>query len=189
MVMPPSTARYEAEAVAQHASAERYDRFVRLAQAIFGAPIAALNLIGSDRQFTVASVGFPRGEMPVEDSVCRVTVQQDEVLEVRDLREDERFSAIPARRSRCSDAARVARMPRGARFRQGLLPRFHSGRSARMAISSSSVRTVARAGAAPCRRAECGVELIRPNTACARTRDAAASSLRSRPIVSTHSST
>lgn len=94
--MPPSTGRQEAEAIAHNASAERYDRFVRLAQAIFGAPIAALNLIGNDAQFTVASVGFPKGEMPVEDSVCRVTIQDDEVLEVRDLREDERFAAIPA---------------------------------------------------------------------------------------------
>jgi len=96
MVMPPSTARQEAEAVARSVPAERYDRFVRLAQAIFGAPIAALNLIGNDAQFTVASVGFPTGAMPVEDSVCRVTVQQDQVLEVRDLREDERFATIPA---------------------------------------------------------------------------------------------
>jgi len=96
MVMPPSTGRQEAEAVAHTASAERYDRFVRLAQAIFGAPIAALNLVGNDQQFTVASIGFPKGEMPVEDSVCRATVQQDEVLEVRDLREDERFATLPS---------------------------------------------------------------------------------------------
>jgi len=94
--MPPSTGRREAEAIAHNAPAERYDRFVRLAQAIFGTPIAALNLIGNDSQFTVASVGFPKGEIPVEDSVCQVTVQQDEVLEVRDLREDRRFAAIPS---------------------------------------------------------------------------------------------
>ena len=96
MAMPPSTGRQEAEAIAQDVPAERYDRVVRLAQAIFGAPIAALNLIGNDSQFTVASVGFPKGEIPVEDSVCRTTVQHDEVLEVPDLREDERFAAIPA---------------------------------------------------------------------------------------------
>lgn len=96
MAMPPSTGRQEAEALAHNFSAERNDRVVRLAQAIFGAPIAALNLIGNESQFTVASIGFPQGEMPVEDSVCRVTVQQDEVLEIRDLREDERFATIPA---------------------------------------------------------------------------------------------
>lgn len=95
MEMPPSIGRQEAEAVAHGGQVERYDRVVRLAQAIFGAPIAALNLIGNDSQFTVAAVGFPRGTMPVEDSICRVTVQQDDILEVRDLRQDERFSETP----------------------------------------------------------------------------------------------
>ncbi|WP_245907332.1 PP2C family protein-serine/threonine phosphatase [Leucobacter massiliensis] len=94
--MPPSPARQEAEALAHDVPAERYDRVVRLAQAIFGAPIAALNLIGNDSQYTVASLGFPKGEIAVDDSVCRVTVQQDEILEVRDLREDDRFASIPA---------------------------------------------------------------------------------------------
>lgn len=94
--MPPSTGRQEAEALAQNVPAERYDRVVRLAQAIFGAPIAALNLIGNDAQLTVASVGFPKGELPVEESVCRVTIEHDEVFEVPDLREDERFAAIPS---------------------------------------------------------------------------------------------
>lgn len=96
MVMPPSTGRQEAEALARSAPTERYDRVLRLAQAIFGAPIAALNLIGNDSQFTVASIGFPKGQIPAEDSVCHITVQQDEILEVRDLREDKRFASIPA---------------------------------------------------------------------------------------------
>ena len=95
MTMLPSTGREEAELVAQNASADRYDRFVRLAQAIFGAPIAALNLISKESQFTVASVGYPKGEIPVEDSICRVTVEQDHAIEVRDLREDERFASLP----------------------------------------------------------------------------------------------
>jgi serine phosphatase RsbU (regulator of sigma subunit) len=118
MQMPPSTGRVEAEAVARNVPAERYDRVVRLAQAIFGAPIAALNLIGNDSQFTVASVGFPKGQMPVEDSVCGVTVQQDEILEVRDLREDERFATIPA----------VTGSPR-VRFYAGVPVRGQSGQN------------------------------------------------------------
>jgi len=96
MAMPASTGRQEAEALARNVPEERYDRVVRLAQAIFGAPIAALNLIGNDSQFTVASIGYPKGEMPAEDSVCHMTVQHQEILEVRDLREDERFASIPA---------------------------------------------------------------------------------------------
>lgn len=118
MALPASTGRHEAEAVAVSVPGERYDRVVRLAQAIFGAPIAALNLIGRDSQFTVASVGYPKGETPVEDSICRVTVQHDEVLEVRDLREDERFATIPT----------VAGPPR-VRFYAGIPVRGQSGQN------------------------------------------------------------
>ncbi|GAA4195428.1 hypothetical protein GCM10022288_32310 [Gryllotalpicola kribbensis] len=120
MQMPPpmSTGRIEAEAVARSVPGERYDRVVRLAQAIFGAPIAALNLISQDSQYTVASVGFPKGQTPVEDSVCGVTVQQDEILEVRDLREDERFASIPA----------VTGSPR-VRFYAGIPVRGQSGQN------------------------------------------------------------
>lgn len=118
MAMPPSLGRQEAEVVAHNGPEERYDRVVRLAQAIFGAPIAALNLIGNDSQFTVASVGFPKGQMPAENSVCHVTVQQDEILEVHDLREDERFAAIPE----------VAGPPR-VRFYAGIPVRGQSGQN------------------------------------------------------------
>lgn len=96
MTMPPSTGRREAEAIARNVPSERYDRVVRLAQAIFGAPIAALNLIGNDAQITVASVGYPTGETPLEDSICHITIQEDHILEVRDLREDVRFAGIPS---------------------------------------------------------------------------------------------
>jgi ABC-2 type transport system ATP-binding protein len=42
MVMPPGIGRQEAEAVVRNVPQERYDRVVRLSQAVFGAPIAAL---------------------------------------------------------------------------------------------------------------------------------------------------
>lgn len=118
MVMPSSAGRHEAVAVAHNVPADRYDRVVRLAQAIFGAPIAALNLIGKDTQYTVASVGFPKGETAVEDSICSVTVLQDDVLEVRDLREDERFATMPA----------VTGPPR-ARFYAGMPVKGQSGQN------------------------------------------------------------
>ncbi|MCL1900406.1 MAG: SpoIIE family protein phosphatase [Promicromonosporaceae bacterium] len=88
--------RYEAEAIAAAGPSRRYDRVVRLAQAIFGMPIAALNLIGHEHQYTVSAIGFPTGTIPVDDSICRVTVQHDETVEISDLRQDERFAHIPA---------------------------------------------------------------------------------------------
>lgn len=134
MVMPPSTARLEAEAIARNVPGERYDRVVRLAQAIFGAPIAALNLIGNESEFTVASVGYPTGQMPVEQSLCGVTVQQDEILEIRDLREDERFAAL----------ASVEGGPR-VRFYAGVPVRGQSGQNVgALCILDLSPRTLGR---------------------------------------------
>src|SRR5918997_2146348 len=85
-----SVAVNEADRLAE-ASGDRYNRVVRLAQAIFGAPIAALNLIGETHQHTVAAVGAPTTSSPLTDSICRHTVEHDDVFEVFDLREDQRF--------------------------------------------------------------------------------------------------
>ncbi len=87
-------ARQEAESLA-NVGGERFDRVVRLAQAIFGAPIAALNLVGESRQYTVSAVGAPRRSIPLADSICRHTVQQSAVFEVPDLRADPRFESNP----------------------------------------------------------------------------------------------
>lgn len=84
-----TAAQTEAERLAA-APREGYDRVVRLTQAVFGVPIAALNLLGAKTQYTVAAVGIPQQEIPVERSICRFAVQGDEILEIPDLREDER---------------------------------------------------------------------------------------------------
>jgi serine phosphatase RsbU (regulator of sigma subunit) len=111
-----STGTHEAELLAHVSPDGRYDRVVRLAQAIFGAPIAALNLIGAREQYTVAAVGAPRATVPLSESICRFTVEHDDVHEVRDLRADARFS----------DLAVVAGPPR-VRFYAGVPLRSSSG--------------------------------------------------------------
>ncbi|MDR0482439.1 MAG: SpoIIE family protein phosphatase [Cellulomonadaceae bacterium] len=91
-----SLGQAEAEARGNLPQSNRYNHVVRLAQAIFGMPIAALNLIGNEAQYTISAVGFPLGSIPVEESVCRITVQHEGVMEVSDLREDDRFAGISA---------------------------------------------------------------------------------------------
>ncbi|MCL1897343.1 MAG: SpoIIE family protein phosphatase [Micrococcales bacterium] len=116
--MPPGPGRQEAEVLALGLPEGRFDRIVRLAQAIFGAPIAELNLIGNEAQFSVATVGLPKGTAAIEDSICQVTVQQDELLEVHDLREDDRFAQIPS----VTDSPRL-------RFYAGVPVRGQSGQN------------------------------------------------------------
>ena len=90
----PTSAAQTAQRLAQDAGG-RYDRVIRLAQAIFGAPIVALNLIGDEFQYTVAAVGIRTGATPVDQAICRTTVTQQGVFEVHDLRDDARFKDLP----------------------------------------------------------------------------------------------
>jgi len=90
------TSSQEADALAAAAEdGDRFDRVIRLAQAIFGAPIAALNLVGEEEQHTVAAIGAPTGDIPVGQSICQYTVQQPAIFEVPDLRADPRFAENP----------------------------------------------------------------------------------------------
>lgn len=72
---------------------ERYDRVVRLAQNLFDVPMAAINFIDADRQWTKAEVGLDGlTDTPLSDSLCRHTVQQNSTLIATDARADDRFS-------------------------------------------------------------------------------------------------
>jgi hypothetical protein len=71
---------------------ERFDRIVRLARQVFGVPMAAVNFVAADRQWTKAEVGLPGLESTApEDSMCRHTVRQAETLIVPDTAADPRF--------------------------------------------------------------------------------------------------
>ena len=84
-----TTGELQAEELSQLGS-EGYERVVRLAQAVFGTPVAALNFLGRDKQYVMSAVGFPTGAMPRSQSICQFTVQEDRLLEFTDLREDDR---------------------------------------------------------------------------------------------------
>ncbi|HWJ81158.1 MAG TPA: SpoIIE family protein phosphatase [Nocardioides sp.] len=80
---------------------ERFDRVVRLAQHIFGVPFAGVNLISDDRHYTKAAAGGghgfpePSSSLPLSDSLCAITVQDDRTLEIPDLRGDEAWADHP----------------------------------------------------------------------------------------------
>lgn len=73
---------------------ERYDRVVRLARNLFNVPMAAINFIDAERQWTKAEAGLNGlANTPLEDSLCRHTVQQKSTLVATDIRADDRFSS------------------------------------------------------------------------------------------------
>jgi len=74
---------------------ERFDRIVRLAASRFGVPIALISLVGGDRQWFKARVGFAHQETPLSEAFCVHTIANDTVMVVPDATLDPRFSGHP----------------------------------------------------------------------------------------------
>jgi len=72
---------------------ERFDRVTRMAKELFGVPIAEINFIDQDHQFT-KSPQRPGGSRltPRADSFCDVVVQQSDIVVVQDALEDPVFA-------------------------------------------------------------------------------------------------
>ncbi|GAA2010252.1 SpoIIE family protein phosphatase [Nakamurella flavida] len=73
---------------------ERFDRITRLAREIFDMPIAAVSLIGADRQFIKSGQGAV-ADAPRAHTFCGTTVTMPTALIVADADEDPRFSGSP----------------------------------------------------------------------------------------------
>lgn len=71
---------------------EEIDHIVATARAIFGTRGAAFTLVGRDRQWHKSISGFDITELPLEFSVCAVTIREAASLIVADARDDPRFS-------------------------------------------------------------------------------------------------
>ena len=70
-----------------------FDRIVRLAAEILDAPIALINLIDADRQWSKASAGIDRpGDVPLEHSFCVHTIEEPGPMVVEDASADPRFT-------------------------------------------------------------------------------------------------
>lgn len=71
---------------------ERLDRITRLASRILRAPIAALSLTDTHRQWFKSSVGLLEREMPRYEAPCHEVTRKGEPLVICNLAEDERFA-------------------------------------------------------------------------------------------------
>jgi len=72
-----------------------FDDVVRLVGQLLDAPIAAVNLIARDRQWFKSEIGFGRRELPLDNSICRHAMLQQEQMIVPDTLEDARFNCNP----------------------------------------------------------------------------------------------
>jgi PAS domain S-box-containing protein len=72
-----------------------FDAIVRLLADLFDAPIAAVNLIAGDRQWFKAEIGLGVRQMPLDDSICKFALLEDNLMVVPDTTCDSRFACNP----------------------------------------------------------------------------------------------
>jgi len=72
-----------------------FDDVVRLVSQLLDAPIAAVNLIARGRQWFKSEIGLGTREMPLDNSICRHALLEQEQMIVPDTQNDPRFSCNP----------------------------------------------------------------------------------------------
>jgi GAF domain-containing protein len=72
-----------------------YDDLVRIAAAIFGAPVALVSMVDAERQWFKARVGLDATETPREVAFCAHAICVDEPFVVPDAKQDSRFHDNP----------------------------------------------------------------------------------------------
>ncbi|MEA2404006.1 MAG: hypothetical protein QOE08_653 [Thermoleophilaceae bacterium] len=72
-----------------------YDDLVALAALACGTPVAMMNLIDEERQWSKAVTGVPEAAWPRDISFCSHTIAESDLMVVPDTLEDERFAENP----------------------------------------------------------------------------------------------
>ncbi len=72
-----------------------FDDLVVLTGQLLSAPIVAVNLIDAHRQWFKAEIGLGTREMPLDDSICKFVLLEQQRMVITDTRDDPRFSCNP----------------------------------------------------------------------------------------------
>jgi signal transduction histidine kinase len=70
-----------------------FDDIVLLARELCHAPVALVSLVADDRQRFKARLGFPQCQTPLDQSVCKYAMTEDNVLVISDLQLDPRTAS------------------------------------------------------------------------------------------------
>jgi len=72
-----------------------FDDIVALVGQLLDAPIVAVNLLAEGRQWFKSEIGLGTREMPLDDSICKFALLQQDRMIVPDTRLDARFACNP----------------------------------------------------------------------------------------------
>ncbi len=74
---------------------ERFDRYTRIAAALFGVPVALISLVDRDRQWFKSRQGLEVAETSRDMAFCAHAIMSDELMLVEDALNDGRFADNP----------------------------------------------------------------------------------------------
>lgn len=70
---------------------EYYDTLNSLVKTICNTPISLITFIDDKRQWYKAKIGIDTNEIPIEETICQYSLQEEDILEISDTLEDERL--------------------------------------------------------------------------------------------------
>lgn len=70
-----------------------FDDVVQIASTVCKAPVALISFVQEERQWFKARIGFPPTETPIDQSVCRYSLNSEDLLVIPDLTKDPRTSS------------------------------------------------------------------------------------------------
>lgn len=74
---------------------ERFERITRVARHALRVPVAAVTLINGDRQWFKSVCGWPVSELPLDSTLCQVTLSEGKLTTINDTMAEPRTRGIP----------------------------------------------------------------------------------------------
>ena len=73
---------------------ERFERLTRIARRALHAPVAAISLVNEEKQWFKSAAGWGVSELPRGESICRLTVEANQIVTIGDTLEDPRVAKL-----------------------------------------------------------------------------------------------
>lgn len=80
----------------EYSKPESFENLVRLAAIICGTRAALINYIDHQSQWTLVNVGWENKQIPKKDSICQITIEDNELLHIPNTDKDKRLKKIEA---------------------------------------------------------------------------------------------
>ena len=124
---------------------ERFERITRVARRALQVPVAAITLLNDEKQWFKSAAGWGISELPRAHSICRLTIEENRLLTIPNLRRRPTHRPEPYRRL-CASLSSLRGLPAASTSTTASPARSVYSRFSRV---SSPPRTVKRSPTSP----------------------------------------